>query len=101
MAFFSTKKSDRLEKELDPANFSSLNTTIGFSVLGLIAALLFTTVVDLQANNSSENLGIDPTIVGSISKKNKTKRYTVRRSVLQKAGENCIIQANGSRRGNC
>ncbi|MEE9314456.1 MAG: hypothetical protein V3V02_07385 [Rhizobiaceae bacterium] len=115
MLFFKSKqKLSKIEQELDPSNFSSVQTAIGFSVLGLVGALLFSVtmgddfekIASIFPSDDNQDMGIDRTIVGSISKsgskKGKVKRYTVRQSVLQSRGSAlCIIQADGSQKGDC
>lgn len=116
MKFFKNKKPKTIENELDPSNFSSVQSAIGFCVMGLVGALLFTTVAgtgtekdnasNLIASRGPAPAGVDRTVVGSIKKgevsKGNVKRYTERRSILQSNLEQvCTIYVNGRESGNC
>ena len=87
--------------------FSSFQLAMGFAVFALIATLVLAPNSDKIGDKiagvlpANQNPAIDHTVTGSI-KKSATKRYTIRRSVLQKSRESqCVIYSNGIQQGDC
>lgn len=99
----------REEEQVDElTGFSTVQVTVGFCVLGLLGALFLTPILDSGAQRlagAAESLspgGFDRTVTGSINKPSRTKRYTIRRSVMQKdPSVPCIIYEDGTREGGC
>lgn len=87
--------------------FSSFQLAMGFAMFALVATLVLAPNSDKIAEKVATALpgahgaNIDRTVTGSI-KNRSTKRYIVRRSVLQKSPEaKCVIYANGIQKGDC
>ncbi len=80
---------------------------LGFGAVAVASALFLTPVLDSGsefANGDPKVVypGIDPITTAGISSNRATKRYTIRRSVLQKdPSEPCLIYEDGSREGSC
>ena len=91
----------------DLLGFKATKTLLGICVLGLLAALFLTPLLDSGAQRLARfspigGSGIDTTVTGSIKKANTKKRYIIRRSVMQKQpAEPCYIYEDGTREGGC
>lgn len=88
--------------------FTSLKLALGFSVCAIAAALFLTPLVDSNDqtfayfSDGFQDPGFDNITTGSVKKRDNIKRYTIRRSVLQKDPEApCIIYESGLREGDC
>ncbi len=83
---------------------SSLQIALGFAAFALVATIFLPPTGayygERIANLGGKDAGIDPVVTGSVEK--KTRRYTIRRSVLTKdPSKPCVIYANGVQEGNC
>lgn len=88
--------------------FSTTKIAVGFCVAGLLAALFLTPVLDTGAQRlafvqrSTLPNQIDTTVTGAIEKAKTSRRYIIRRSVMQKnPSQPCYIFEDGSREGGC
>ena len=93
---------------------TTLRMAFVFGLLGLVAALalapaLNSGTINLASLTGAETNQIDTTVTGSVEQSSTkielpsgTKRYIVRRSVLQSnPAEPCYIFENGTQQGNC
>ncbi|MEM8751206.1 MAG: hypothetical protein AAGF28_12975 [Pseudomonadota bacterium] len=101
------------------SGFSALHVALGFAALGLLSLVFLTPAVDRAAqrmalqylnNGSVDNITTGsvrrsadrPPVNGASRSRGQTRRYTIRRSVLNKnPSEPCIIYDDGARSGNC
>lgn len=100
-----------LEKLQDIADGVSTSQVIklclGFGAVAVAGALFLTPVLDdgsQYANGNPEVIypGIDPITTAGVPSSRRTKRYTIRRSVLQRdPSEPCLIYEDGRREGSC
>ena len=80
---------------------------LGFGAVAIAGGLFLTPVLDSGSEYASGEPkvvypGIDPITTAGVPSKRATKRYTIRRSVLQKdPSEPCLIYEDGSREGSC
>ncbi|MEO1398154.1 MAG: hypothetical protein AAFU56_04710 [Pseudomonadota bacterium] len=87
--------------------FTTLQAAGAFAVMALLAAIFVPGVYGEPGQRFAAFRGdpttVDATITGSVEGKPKrTKRYTIRRSVLQKdPNKPCIIFEDGTREGGC
>ena len=87
---------------------SSLRTALGFSVLGLLAALFLAPVLESGTQslawfaNGGSNSPIDQTVTGSVDETGGTRTYIIRRSVMQKDPTRpCIVYQDGTTEPDC
>ncbi len=87
---------------------TSLKSAIGFSVLGLLAAILLVPMVQSGSQtlawigNGGSDRQIDSTVTGSVDEESGTRTYIIRRSVLQKnPTQPCIVYQDGTTQADC
>ena len=97
---------------IDPADapieytgtFRPLSLALGLAVVAMVSALFLPAALDTAASRyAAAGDGVDPiTTATPAPAAPASRRYVVRRSVLQKSpGETCIIHASGRREGDC
>lgn len=96
------------DEEVDPSGFSSFQAALGFCALGVLGALVLAPLADKGAQHigvlASSQDGIDRTVTGAVepAKPDEVRRYTIRRSVLQRdPSQDCIIYEDGTEEGGC
>ncbi len=91
------------------SGLTSVQTALGFGAAAFVAALFLTPMLDTGSQRVAYfgsfkgGQNIDPITTATTRKGDvKTKRYTIRRSVLQKnPSEPCIIYETGLSEGDC
>lgn len=108
MAGFGKRQRAEQEQIDDLAGISNAKIAIGFCVAGLAAAVFLTPLLDMGADKLAlgQRLAvsgpIDTTVTGAIEKAKKSRRYTIRRSVMQRdPSQPCYIFEDGTREGGC
>ena len=111
MAGFGKRRAEDVELEQEQVEgllgFSVTQLALGIGVLGILGAVFFTPILDNGARLIAGLGGalpnnVDPTVTGTVQKPNRTKRYIIRRSVMNpNPKEPCYIYEDGSREGNC
>ncbi len=96
------KKSLRFIADDRGASPIEIATVFAIAVVG--ATLVFSPMISSTGEQVALNRTgeIDRVVTGSINRSNTTRRYTMRRSVLQSTpNSRCIIFADGNTEGDC
>ncbi len=90
-------RSDRLPT----ASFrvSAIRVALLFGSAAIALTLILVPLVENQSRNVAVFNGLDEMSTGSVT---RDRQYTIRRSVLQPSADSvCIIDSDGTRRGDC
>lgn len=108
MAGFGKRKRDEQDQIDNLTGISTIKVAVGFCIAGLAAAVFLTPVLDIGSerfdlSQRAKITGpVDTTVTGAIEKAKTSRRYTIRRSVMQKdPSVPCYIFEDGTREGGC
>ena len=108
MADFGKRKREEQNQIDSLTGISTIKLAIGFCAAGLAAAMFLTPLLDIGSERfalsqrAAISGPVDRTVTGAIEKAKTVRRYTIRRSVMQKdPSRPCYIFEDGTMEGGC